>query len=63
MIQKQTRFKDLLLWVNTFAILFILYKMYITEQDLIELWQQLNAQSDLYQKLMGWLNPNQGEPI
>ena len=63
MIKKQTRFKDLLLWVNTFAILFILYKMYITEQDLIELWQQLNAQSDLYQKLMGWLNPNQGEPI
>ena len=53
MIKKQTRFKDLLLWVNTFAILFILYKMYITEQDLIELWQQLNAQSDLYQKLMG----------
>ena len=63
MIKKQTRFKDLLLWVNTFAILFILYKMYITEQDLIELWQQLNAQSDLYQKLMGWLNPNPGEPI
>ena len=63
MIKKNGTFKTILLWVNTFAILFILYKMYITEQDLIELWQQLNAQSDLYQKLMGWLNPNQGEPI
>ena len=58
--KKQGTFKTILLWVNTFAILFILYKLYVTEQDIMELWLRLGDQSDLNHKLMGWFNI--GEP-
>ena len=57
MIKKNGTFKTILLWVNIFAILFILYKLYVTEQDIMSLWLQLGDQSDLYHKLMNWLNP------
>ena len=58
--KKQGTFKTILLWVNTFAILFILYKLYVTEQDIMDLWLRLGDKYDLYHKLITLLNV--GEP-